>query len=108
MKGLANLSPHVHGTVMQLDVNVNHSETNYRHAAATQYLLHICVTTVDILWVWAMATYHHWLVLLETSLLVGLLPQTVQAQGEQHVNINFIVVQLYYVCRCTLQTISLM
>ena len=55
-----------------------------------------------------MATYHHWLVLLETSLLVGLLPQTVQAQGEQHVNINFIVVQLYYVCRCTLQTTSLM
>ena len=51
-----------------------------------------------------MATYHHWLVLLETSLLVGLLPQTAQAQGEQHVNINFIVAQLYYVGGCTLQT----
>ena len=60
-----------------------------------------------------MATYHQCLVLLATFLLVGLLPQTFLGQGEQHVNINFIVVYVggceQESCSvCTLQTISLM
>ena len=39
-----------------------------------------------------MATYHQCLVLLATSLVVGLLPRTVLGQGEQHVNFCCLVV----------------
>ena len=41
MKGLANLSPHVHGTVI-LDVNVNHFETNYWQQPHNIYCIFVC------------------------------------------------------------------